>query len=101
MGSVGKLYPNMEAKIVDEEGREVAEGEVCLHPQPLKLDEMLTGGVDRRVSSGLRAPTFSRGTSTIPSGPKKHFPRTVTSRQATSFGVMQAGTTIASTDSRS
>jgi len=29
MGSVGKLYPNMEAKIVDESGNEVAEDEVC------------------------------------------------------------------------
>jgi acyl-coenzyme A synthetase/AMP-(fatty) acid ligase len=27
-GSVGKLYPNMQAKIVDPDGREVAEGEV-------------------------------------------------------------------------
>lgn len=33
MGSVGKLYPNMEAKIVDEDGREVEEGEVCLRPK--------------------------------------------------------------------
>lgn len=33
MGSVGKLYPNMEAKIVDEDGKEVEEGEVCLHLQ--------------------------------------------------------------------
>lgn len=32
MGSVGKLMPNMEAKIVDEDGREVQEGEVgCSH----------------------------------------------------------------------
>ena len=30
MGSVGKLMPNMEAKIVDEDGQEVAEGEVLL-----------------------------------------------------------------------
>jgi acyl-coenzyme A synthetase/AMP-(fatty) acid ligase len=28
VGSVGKLLPNMECKIVDEEGREVPEGEV-------------------------------------------------------------------------
>lgn len=29
MGSCGKMMPNMEAKLVDEEGREVADGEVC------------------------------------------------------------------------
>lgn len=29
MGSVGKLMPNMEAKIVGEDGEEVGEGEVC------------------------------------------------------------------------
>ena len=31
-GSVGKLIPNMEAKIVDEEGKEVAAGQVCAKP---------------------------------------------------------------------
>ena len=40
MGSVGKLYPNMEAKIVNEEGREVEDGEVCLGPP--ELDRALT-----------------------------------------------------------
>jgi len=31
MGSVGKLLPNMEAMIVDENGKEVSDGEVCLY----------------------------------------------------------------------
>ncbi len=30
MGSVGKLMPNMEAKIIDPDGNEVAEGQVCV-----------------------------------------------------------------------
>ena len=29
MGSSGKMMPNMEARLVDEEGKDVAEGEVC------------------------------------------------------------------------
>jgi acyl-CoA synthetase (AMP-forming)/AMP-acid ligase II len=32
MGSVGKLMPNMEARIVGEDGREVGEGEVGFYP---------------------------------------------------------------------
>lgn len=31
-GSVGKMYPNMQAKIVDPDGNEVAHGEVSLAP---------------------------------------------------------------------
>jgi acyl-CoA synthetase (AMP-forming)/AMP-acid ligase II len=43
MGSVGKLMPNMETKLVGEDGREVAEGEVLLI-FPLLHYLLLTGG---------------------------------------------------------
>jgi acyl-CoA synthetase (AMP-forming)/AMP-acid ligase II len=34
MGSVGRLLPNMEAKIIGENGDEVKAGEVSSHPEP-------------------------------------------------------------------
>jgi 4-coumarate--CoA ligase len=37
MGSVGKLVPNMEAKIVDEQGNEVKEGDVGSFPSTCKM----------------------------------------------------------------
>jgi len=35
MGSAGKVVPNMEFRIVDEEGKDVPDGKVCRHPPVL------------------------------------------------------------------
>ena len=42
MGSCGKMMPNMEAKLVDEEGREVADGEVCTFCPDILLTDKMT-----------------------------------------------------------
>lgn len=47
MGACGKMMPNMEAKLVDEDGKEVAEGEVCsvpLCPRTHHLNELNDAG---------------------------------------------------------
>jgi acyl-CoA synthetase (AMP-forming)/AMP-acid ligase II len=52
MGSVGKLMPNMEAKIVGDDGKDVAEGEVLLLPLCFFFGSVLTLSCCRPVSCG-------------------------------------------------
>lgn len=75
MGSVGKLYPNMEAKVVDESGKEVAEGEVrtpVFVPAHRYHERKLTIHMStyRQGSYGSRGPTSLRFTSTTRSAPR-------------------------------
>lgn len=66
MTSVGKLVPNMESKIVDTEGNEVAVGEVCglRVIVQTRVNSMLTRICDHysQVNFGSRAPTCSEAT---------------------------------------
>lgn len=63
MTSVGKLVPNMESKIVDTEGNEVALGEVCglRVLARFHIGSMLTQVYNQysQVNSGSRAPMYS------------------------------------------
>lgn len=49
-GSVGKLYPSMQAKVVDEEGKEVPQGEVSTISITLRLPNILTTLFHRPVN---------------------------------------------------
>lgn len=66
MTSVGKLVPNMESKIVDTEGNEVAVGEVCglRVVVQTRVNSMLTRICDHysQVNFGSRAPMCSEAT---------------------------------------
>jgi acyl-coenzyme A synthetase/AMP-(fatty) acid ligase len=66
-GSVGKLYPSMQAKVVDEEGKEVSQGEVSAILISSKLRNILTMLFHRLVNYWLKAPMSLADTGNDPS----------------------------------
>ena len=103
MGSVGKLLPNMEAKIVDENNNEVADGEVCLEflskpgvaAMAKKKAIRLTGLFCRQGNSGLKGLISSWVTSTAQNEPRMLLRPMATSKPATSSAATNTETITA------